>query len=247
MRLFIAGNSHVAALARAQKGRDGEGSSGFDETRIFPLGPASFELAAFSRVAGRAVEFIEEDARLRLAGRSGMTRIEPGDEVWCLCLGLHTINIVKHPFWRTNHPVTVAANDAAPVSTALCRAIVAAAQDPVRQFLLHLRAAGVPSFAMSSPPLRRDHPASQTCPPLVALELDRLAREEFKAFLEGSDIDFVDHPAEARAEDGFLREDLNRVARDGAEPDHHHANATYGAWMLDRVLRHAEMRYLSLT
>ena len=241
MRLHVIGNSHVRALEEARRQSADRLRTAFDDVEVAFTAPARFERVPFSQ---------RDDAGVRLrlrqlaAGSDGPGDLIDARDVWGVCMGLHTIQLVREAFWDTHEPAHIAAPGAAPVSSSLMAEILAAMQGHVFDFLRDLRDAGVPAFVISSPPLHRDHPALLSRRPEATLEVDRLARESMRSFLREHDLGFVDHPAEVVAPDGFLREEWYAGARPSGRPDTSHGSVAYGALMLERAVSFAEDRFL---
>lgn len=243
MRLRVVGNSHVGALKRGLKRALADQPSRFEEIDVFPIVRAKLELQAFSRLRAGAVELTDTSASDHLADRIGVHRID-GD-VWGVCMGLHNISLLRDAFWDHHAPTTVALDDEAPVSGGLVAEIVHAGQEHVQAFLLQLQEAGVPVLVISSPPLRRDHPAVATRRAEVMLEVDRLAREHLAEFADRHQLPFVGPPEQSLDENGFLREEFHSsIVRANDTPDLAHANQEYGRLMMRRVIQTAEDRCL---
>lgn len=242
MKLRIAGNSHVGALKRGLDQALAQQPTRFEEVQVFPIVRAKLELEPFSRRVGDAVELTDPQSRTHLRERAGVDQIDHG--VWGICMGLHNVVLMRDPFWDQHAPSWIATGEEIPVSRSLCEAIVLAGQEHVRAFVLHLKEAGIPVFLISSPPLRRDHPSVASRRAEVPLEVDRLARETLAAFAAQHEIPFVDYPAQALAEDGFLRAEFeSTIIRAKGSRDRAHANEEYGALMMRRVIDLAQQRW----
>jgi hypothetical protein len=243
VKLWIVGNSHTWALRRAHRELGQSFQSRFDEVTICQVAAARTELEPFSAPGDGAVELTDTGLRRKLRHRGGVNRIA-GDDVWAISMGLHNILLVRNSYWDTHEPIGVAQPPAIPVSRGQIEEMVEVLQQPSRQFMLQLKDAGIKAFMVASPPLRRDHPVIASRRPEPSAELDRIARQSMRRFLEVNDIGIVESPAESLDADGLLQQRFEKRDNRGAGVDVTHADIEYGHLMLRDVVDYAERRWL---
>lgn len=232
MKVRIFGNSHVAALNRGLKTIETRSRN----ISIFPIGSGAYETSPFSRFSQGRVFFSNKLYADNLKKFTRNWYLSP-DIAWGVCMGTHTSRICRDDFWREAEPATICATGKRPVPETTVEAIIESDQRYVKAMLTQMKQAGLAVFVLSCPPLRTSVRNVGTGVRLeVAAYLDAMARRNFVEFLEKEDIPFISPPPETITEDGFLEERFHQELSAKGTPDAHHANAEYGALMMQRVL-----------
>lgn len=238
MTVFIGGNSHCGAL------RQGLARvAGADKIlTVHAFGSNTMETLPFSVIRNGRVEFVADYHVTNLQAFSGKSNFDPAD-VWGICAGTHYNRILLAPQWRgPAAPSAIAGPKQRPISAAMLAAILAADQVHVCKFLSEMKAAGVPVFAVSCAPVRRDgYPTERGVPIGVIHAIARRAQDYFLGFLTAQEIAFVAPPPETIDAEGFLKPEFcQMIIEELGTPDLVHANPDYGALMVRRILDHVE-------
>ena len=232
MTVFVAGNSHTAALAKGAK-LQGSAPAGM---RFFGFGSGATEITAFAERAGDQVVMRDPDYAQKLRRATGSDTINT-DHTWAIVMGTHNSRILRGPFWTGAAPSKLAAPGIRPVSDAVLDQIARDDQYHIQRFLQNLTTIGTRILVVSCPPLRRDSPmVRRGIPTGPLLEVDRRARASLRDWLAARDIPFVAPPEGVTDEDGFLLPDFAQTHTARGTPDPHHANAKYGALMVEKLV-----------
>lgn len=244
-RLVLVGNSHVNALRLASEEFSDELPTRFDGIAGLVVQAAPNETTTFWSTTSDGVTMAAAEAREKLERRTGRSWFDARD-VWGVCMGLHTVALLRAPFWRSHAPSHLAEFPTLPASPRLVGEIVDAAQERVHAFLLELQRHKVPAFVVSTPPLRHDHRFRDVLAPDVVAHIDTLARATMQRFCDEHGIGYVAPPAQTRDSAGFfLRPDLRKMTPSMGREDLHHANTEYGKLMMRAVVDHAESAWLA--
>ena len=237
MKVKLTGNSHSVAIHNAY--REQKLDIGWE---YFPFGGAAWETVPFSTIGEDGlVHFYEREYAIYVATLPG-DLIFSHDLMWVLVCGTHTPRIYNHAFWFNSSPSHVAGEGARPVSEGLLDQIIDADLLHIRNFLSQMSATATPCVVVAAPPPRRDHPVFRYgVSKETVLAVDGRLRHRFRAMLEAFGLDFIEPPAEAFGDDGFLKAGLECLETHG-RPDPHHANDIYGAMMLDKIRRYLDKR-----
>jgi hypothetical protein len=236
MTTYLCGNSHIVALAKA------EGTA--SDLTIFPLGNGRHERwKTFSRREGDGVAFLPDQYSENVEHYTGSPVITPG-ATWGFLNVNHNVRIYTNEMWLQFRPAALPAVDGfTPVSADLLTAIVERDQWGVRRFFTQLQDAGVDFFAVSAPFPRLDGAAVRRgIPRKVIRHIDKVARRMWSGWLGERGIALVEPPPETANPGGFLQRPYGAGRASGEPRDPHHANAAYGALMLERVRDHLKER-----
>ncbi|MGV8988265.1 MAG: hypothetical protein ACOH2H_18495 [Cypionkella sp.] len=238
MTVYVGGNSHCGALKLGMplvKGAD-------EALTVNAFGGNTLEAEPFSEIRDGRVEFTSRPYAKTLQSFTGKGYFD-SDDIWGICQGTHYNRFLKNPLWRgPAAPSAIATPKQRPISDGVLDAIIEADQAHVRTFIGQLKKTGVPVFAVSCAPVRRDGSAAGLgVPPEVILAISSRARDQFLAWLEAHDIAFVGPPPETMDADGFLLPEYcqGMIEKLGL-PDPVHANAAYGALMVQRIMDHVK-------
>ncbi len=238
MTLHVVGDSHVVALARAWESRTRDSTipaPRFAKLFSFPQALKPFHRC---RVDG-SVELLDSAAAGLLAEGTGCSDWQSGHgHAWAVSLAYTTTIFLLSDTWTRYRPWPLAQSPMHALSDRVMSTLIEEHFKHVLQFLDDLITARVAFLVFEAPPLRRD----ALCigrglfDAHSALEMDSMCRQQMDRLLAARGITIVPCPAESydgNVRSSFLRLDLHDSYYDG---DGHHANATYGRWMLDRVL-----------
>ncbi|PWE27440.1 hypothetical protein C4N9_17455 [Pararhodobacter marinus] len=232
MSIFVAGNSHTVALA---KGAQSVGASAA-ALQFFGFGSGAIEVTPFSRREGNRVVMRDRDYAQNLRRATGDDGID-ASHVWAIVMGTHNYRIVRGHFWGEAAPSALAGTQLRPLSDAVIDQIISDDQAQIRAFLENLLLIGARFLVVSCPPLRRDTPNIRAGMPTASLlDVDRRARASLLDWLDARDIPFVAPPEGVTDADGFLLPDFAQTHTPSGTPDPHHANAAYGALMLEKLV-----------
>lgn len=231
MTTYLSGNSHVVALADGLKARPALQN----KFTPFSFGVGTFELEPMSTVHEGHTEFLRPVLRRRLRKVTGEMRFRKGDS-WGLVMGTHNARLYGNDIWQTAALAGAWIPGRRPISEGVLQQLIHADQQHIKQLLLDMKSTGVKVFVVACPAPRRDGSAAKRGVPLETIALiDRSARSSFRAFLAEHDIDFVEEPVGATDSAGFLKPEFARQFLANGKEDPHHANAAYGALMLDEI------------
>jgi hypothetical protein len=226
MTLHVFGDSHVGALAEAYEGEPGR----FGDVRFASASARYVRQRFFYPVPGGAL--LSRPAR-KLPGPGRMalvTRKHP----WAFVLGTHTAAFFRDETWAAFAPAHLVRPPRQALSAAAMETMIAAALKQVLDFIDTLLGAGVPFCMVAAPPPRPDHPALQEGGTReIRLEAARLYRRWALAQFVGRGVPVISPPPCAIDDEGLLRPEY----RSARPRDTHHANAAYGALMLEQIIR----------
>lgn len=253
MTAYIAGNSHVICLVgaarRSAAGNAKQLSAKRVSPRHFEVGDARIFFTGitkdlltpdtFSAVEQGSLRFSDQGLQQDLAEWTGAKTV-PATSPWGICNVANTSRrLYRETTWQVFAPTHLARDGRTPVSDDAMRAILEGDHRGARNLYERLQRLGVPTFAISGPPPRRDHPAvtEDGYEPELLQHLHSLAREVWRDWLAGRGIPLVEPPVEAADADGFLRPEFENVRETGAA-DRIHANELYGELMVSRIAEH---------
>ncbi|GAA4692275.1 hypothetical protein APR04_002051 [Promicromonospora umidemergens] len=253
MTAYIAGNSHVICLAEAARRSVAGGARHLSakgiSPRHFTVGDAGIFFTGitkdtltpnmFGAVDRGSLKFTDQRFQQDLAGWTGETTV-PATSPWGICNVANTSRrLYRDATWLTFAPTHLARAGLTPVTDDAIRAMLERDHRGARKLYERLAFLGVPTFAISGPPLRRDHPAIAEDGYRAELlqHLDSLAREVWRDWLVNRGLALIEPPIGTADADGFLRPEFENVREAGAA-DRIHANELYGDLMVARIAEH---------
>ncbi|SDE01702.1 hypothetical protein [Kordiimonas lacus] len=235
--IILIGDSHTSCLIRAAAERPA-----MDSIRIAGLGPGGQLVHDFFTRHDNHISFSlrrSRQALLRLTGKNTMRR---GDQfLFGISLGLFPFRVCQNTSWRRFAPANFSeGTDKMPLSDAVTDAIIRDDTKGQRAFFEAVKSLDIPFFVMASPPLQRHLPILQrNVSKDVILHMESRYHHVMTSFLNALDVDVIMPPDGVRAEDGFLRQDLETEI----EGDIRHANTAYGHMMLDKIQAYLETNH----
>jgi len=230
MKIFLTGDSHLAALGAGYKAMQAENDPALNgvDFVIRPLGNGGFMSEPFFEDAGSYAlithpEFKKYIGRIPAAGE---------DFDWIgVCGPFLSARIYRHRAW-SNYSPTFEPNKA-PITPALLRQI--SLDDIAQQMALLdlLLREGYKVFVFEGPHLFRHTPALQNMGSEMVRAIDATHRSVVREELARRPrIRVVDIPDECLDGDGFMRDEL----RKGLD-DPHHANSLFGEIMMREIVK----------
>ncbi|GAA4668503.1 hypothetical protein GCM10023226_00570 [Nocardioides nanhaiensis] len=231
----ITGNSHVIALARAE--RPAALTQALGEVLVYPWGNGRHESEVFTRREGDGVALTVPQYATATERHTGHPHLRP-DRHWVVLGPGHAARTFRDPTWRTHAPAALRLPGVEPVSDGLLTALLERDQRGLRALYRDALAAGLQVVALSAPPPRRDHRAiTDGTPAAVVAHLDTTAYRLWERWLAAEGVPLVPRPAGTADDEGFLLPELAARTTPRGTPDHHHANEAYGALALAELAR----------
>lgn len=235
--IYLTGESHIGCLMKAAADRPK-----MDTIKFGAMGPGGKLSKDIFIPHPDRVAFGNPAVRHNMKALTGTQAIMAGDaHLFGFSLGFHAFRVCQHRTWRTCAPAILAQTSGKqPLSDAVIDSLILEDNKYQRAFYDALKAIGVPCLVIESPPLQRNLPVMEkgAAPETIQYIFNRY-RALTMAFMEDLGIDVIPFPEEARADDGFLRTELE-TEREG---DVRHANAAYGAMMLDKIMAYLEAHH----
>jgi hypothetical protein len=253
MTAYIAGNSHVICLIGAARQSVAGQARHLDAKRVAPrhfaVGDAGIFFTGltkdlltpgiFGAVDQGSLTFTDQRFQQDLAEWTGEKTVS-ATSPWGFCNVANTSRrLYRDAMWRTFAPTHLAQGGLTPLTDDAIRAMLEWDHRGTRMLYERLAVLGIPAFAISGPPPRRNHPAmtEDGYRPELLQHLDSLSREVWRDWLAGRDLALIEPPVEAADADGFLRPEFENVREEG-EADRIHANELYGELMVARIAEH---------
>lgn len=228
MKTLIVGDSHTAALHKGLASLVAAGRSELAaRITIRPLGgghllPTPFFEDCGDHAAIVAPLYLKNFARLPPdAGFTGVIG---------LCMPLWPMR-VQHKIVWSDHCLAPTLPGRHPISNAVFRQMVLADQAHVLRLIDLFRRQGILVIAVSGPGLFRDHATVRKLPGHSALQMFQTYRAIMLDQLEARKVPTVDIPRQCLDTEGYMTSDFRNEDPD----DDHHANAAFGALMIDQI------------
>jgi hypothetical protein len=227
LKLLIVGDSHTGALATAREQGQAAGTlPDHVDWTIQPLGPGLNMRQSFWEPRGDHAEITDETYRKRLP------RLPPEDARFDgigLCMPMWFGRVLRD-LVQGDLTLPGIADGGRMISAALFRDLVLRDQQPALDLAVFLRGLGTPVFAVDTPTVFRENRYLVRVSPARLLGIVAAHRAVMRAELARLGLALVERP-EACTQGGFMRPAFRRK-----DPtDRHHANAAFGALMLDRI------------
>lgn len=233
MKLFITGDSHVAALKR--------GFNLLAERGQLPDSPKIVIRPFGSAVQLRTPFFIEHEHHIEITEPVYRMRVPvlpakgfaKADTIYCLAGPLNFSPVWSRPFWRKDWITGMPPGTGRPFSLGMLRSILLQRAKYQLQLIDKMLQLGERIWVIESPGPFRHHPALGHTRAESMIAVHRLCRQIIGQELQDRGVGIVDVPADARDELGFMHE---RFRSENPE-DAHHANAELGATMIRRAVQ----------
>ena len=217
MKIIIVGDSHTGPLNRGLQSLQSEQK--FQGVKVAPIGAGALMNERFFEEREGFVEITVTDAI------SSIKRLPYGEEFdWYGVSGpLHVQPIVLDPFFYGNTPQ--------PVTNALLKRLVLDRKQHSLAFMAVLKKLGLNVFVVEAPRTFPHHPG-------LPRDLSRVSRMEERCRaiimdrLAEMGIPLIALPPEALDANGMMKAEF----RHESESDKHHANAAFGAMMIEKTL-----------
>lgn len=231
VQVFITGDSHTGAMKRGlmQLKELQRVPAGF-QVQVLGLGSGAHMIRPFFSDNGDHAHITEPTfhvPRLPLATPDGLQTI------YCWSGLFHFAKVWRDKTWTTYRPASIDGH-VAPLSAGMLR-------ETILQWFRHelalldvLKRNGCTVLAIESPRPFRHHPALQVNPPEVVAAVDRFCQDVMLGELQARSIAPVRIPADWVDGEGFMRPEW----RHENDTDPHHANARFGALMIERICDH---------
>jgi hypothetical protein len=231
MAVHICGNSHVAAL---RKGQEKLNQDRYRDILIFPLAGAMFELSPFSKGLADAVTFTEKRFVNNLHQYTRLNQID-ATHYWGFTMGNRHSRLYADRLWSEAEPAEICSSGMRPITSGQLTAMIENGQTHTQQFFLQLKSAGVRFFAIAAPFPRQDACGARNIRPETLLYVNNAACNLHRNWLMSHNIDYVEPPPQCLDEQGFLKAEYGSEVKPNGLKDYHHANADYGALMMERI------------
>ena len=235
--ILIAGNSHTAALIRAQKVTKNP-----VDALVFPLSPAHFENEAFSYIEDDCVHFHSESVRTRLSSNTNKESIGK-EHTWGFVIGSHNAAFYGHQFWKRAAPHTTAISNLRAIPSSIMNEAAQAFIAPKLAFFSQVKSIGTDFFIVSAPPPKLTNPCfKRGISADTVIFIDNLLRKLLEDWCIDNNIKFISPPDESVDENGFLKPCYSQETTESGKKDPHHANALYGELMNEKIQDHISNR-----
>lgn len=228
MKVLVVGDSHTGALHKGLMALIATGRSDLKaRISVRPLGGGHLLPTPFFEDAGDHAVIVEP------LYAKNFHRLPPDDDfkgVIGLCMPLWPMRVQNKIAW-SDFSLTADQPQRHPISAAVFRQIVLADQAYVLKLIELLKRQGIRLIAVSAPGLFRDHSTVRTMPDLAALQMFQTYRTIMLDQLAMREVPVVDIPGQCLDDDGYMVS----AYRSEDPGDDHHANATFGALMIDQI------------
>jgi hypothetical protein len=233
VKLFITGDSHVAALKR--------GYALLAERGELPDDPKVVIRPFGSAVQMRTPFFIEHEDHLEITEPVYRMRVPvlpakgfpKTDTIYCLAGPLNFSPVWSRPFWRKDWITGMPPGTGRPFSVGMFRSVLLQRVKYQLQLIDKLLQLGERICVIESPGPFRHHPALGHTRPESVIAVHQLCKRLIGQELQGRGVVVVDVPPDGRDELGFMHERF----RSENPADVHHANAELGAMMIRRAIQ----------
>ena len=230
MKILVVGDSHTGALNKGLVALVAAGRADLkSQVIVRPLGGGHLLPTPFFEDGGDHAIITEPLYAKNLA------RIPPDKGfagVIGLCMPLWPMRVQNQIVW-SDFCLMPTQPGRHPVSEAVFRQIVLADQAYVLKLIDLLQRQGTRLIAVSPPGLFRDHGTVRKMPGPAALHMFQAYRTIMVDQLVARAVPIVDIPRQCLDAEGYM-ESAYRSEDSG---DHHHANAAFGALMIDQIVR----------
>lgn len=232
-RSWLIGASHIGALRRAQT----EGAA-TPEMTIVALGASRVSKAVFHRLDDGQLCFTDEGYQAAYQTTGLAAGMAPGDRVGVLLGDANTILLDYAGYWQSHEPAAICQKDRMPVPQTTLEAICDAQTAPVRAFIADLQRLGFRPYWVPYPPIKDQHPmfAAGVRPGVVRF-LDALFLTRMQEAMTAIGVPCVARPAAAITQTGLLKAAYSQTTTGSGAEDWVHANAGWGALMLQQIAR----------
>lgn len=225
--ILITGDSHLAALRRAQDEHPAK-----DRISFVPLGPGGRARSRFFAIedGGKTVAITEPDWTQHRFNREAMPS---ADAKLFLSLPLNTSRIHRLHGWERHVPWSLKRDEREiPLSDSMLDAMIDADSRHTIAFAVALKEAGLDVSVVAAPTLFAHHPVLEQAPEGVPAFVEDRYRARVSKQLSEAGIPIIEQPAETLDGDG-------RTSTDFSNPrshDVHHGNVDYGRLTLDKIV-----------
>ncbi|MBU2962615.1 hypothetical protein KO516_17645 [Citreicella sp. C3M06] len=226
MKILVTGDSHTGALAQGLALLRPNLPTGID-ILVKPLGGGHILPTPFFRDAGSHAVITDPDYR------RNFHRLPPQAfqaDVIALSAPLWPMRVMHKMVW-SRQSIDMAVPGGQPVSRALFRRVVLEDQRYVLALCELLKRIGMPVVALSPPVMFRDHATLRHVDPVLVRRMFDLYRQIMLAELVERGVAVVDVPPHCLDSEGYMRPEF----RHETPEDEHHANAAFGALMIEAL------------